>query len=541
MNDTRTSISYVMPGKAMTMRGALHFAVANGNARAVRALLRAGSDPESVLDKAGNTALHVAAQNGQSVLVDLLLDAGADPNVVNGINDTPLHVGAANGHADVVTALLQGGAWYNVENAKGKVAREVAGTAFAASSRVAPKKRVLSAFKAYARNRNSSSRASTSENSAPVPQPAPEQVYEAPPSPLPPAQQPSLVEAQRLAMSVGAELRQIFVRHNVSLMSAFEMLDTTGDGIISADQLSQALRALRIELTQSEMQAIMLVAGDETKGGIDYRDFVSNIVLLAQQDAARQAAEADADREVAATMRYQSPTEPEDEDVSPQVRGGSAPPAPTGTSRASSEADDSLSLPFSVGHTQRLSDSTGSRDTSGSGSGLGSEFAGRDVDEGLASGAPVSQQSLEEEDQHDRDGAMPTFEQMEDYLMEVLHLESTNEQTNPQADVRAADESTARPNTELAPVEYCVRQLRGCGIGLRDEEIMEILRHVPLEMGGRMDLRLVAQTAAEMILVMLQRTGPEPVARAPSAGPADQRPEYEDDPEEREPTHSREE
>ena len=132
MNDTRTSISYVMPGKAMTMRGALHFAVANGNARAVRALLRAGSDPESVLDKAGNTALHVAAQNGQSVLVDLLLDAGADPNVVNGINDTPLHVGAANGHADVVTALLQGGAWYNVENAKGKVAREVAGTAFAA-------------------------------------------------------------------------------------------------------------------------------------------------------------------------------------------------------------------------------------------------------------------------------------------------------------------------------------------------------------------------------------------------------------------------
>ena len=70
---------------------------------------------------------------------------------------------------------------------------------------------------------------------------------------------------------------------------------------------------------------------------------------------------------------------------------------------------------------------------------------------------------------------------------------------------------------------------------------MEILRHVPLKMGGRMDLRLVAQTAAEMILVMLQRTGPEPVARAPSAGPADQRPEYEDDPEEREPTHSREE
>ena len=50
MNDTRTSISYVAPGRSMTMSGALHFACANGNARAVRALLRAGSDPEAVLD-----------------------------------------------------------------------------------------------------------------------------------------------------------------------------------------------------------------------------------------------------------------------------------------------------------------------------------------------------------------------------------------------------------------------------------------------------------------------------------------------------------
>jgi hypothetical protein len=517
MNDTRTSISYVAPGNSMSMSGALHFACANGNARAVRALLRAGSDPETVLDKAGNTALHVAAQKGQSVLIDLLLDAGADPNVVNSVNDTPLHVGAANGHADVVTALLQGGAWFNVENAKGKVAREVAGTAFAASSRVAPKKRVLSAFKAYARNRTLSSRNSSSED--PAEAPAPQPVYEAP-SPLPPAQQPSLIQAQRLAMSVPAELREIFVRHNVSLMSAFEILDTSGDGIINADELGQALRALQIELTESEMEAIMQVADNEVRGGIDYRELVSQFVLLAQQDAARQAAEADADREVAATMRYHQ--EPEQEHVSPQIRGSSAPAAPVGTSRTSSETD-SLSLPFSVGLVQGLSDSTGGTPGSGSNS------TGRGFDEGLASSTPLSPQRYAEEDQQDQeDLEMPTLKQMEDYLMEVLRLENAtddnNQTTEPEADVRPAAEST-----ELVTVEHCLRQLRACGIGLRDEEIMDILGQVPVGTGGQMDLNLVVQTAADVILLLLADSGPQPSARAPSAGPADQRPEDEED------------
>lgn len=525
MNDTRTSISYVVPGNAMTMSGALHFACANGNARAVRALLRAGSDPETVLDKAGNTALHVAAQKGQSVLIDLLLDAGADPNVVNSVNDTPLHVGAANGHADVVTALLQGGAWFNVENAKGKVAREVAGTAFAASSRVAPKKRVLTAFKAYARNRTSSSRDSSSED--PAPAPAPQPVQEAPPSPLPPAQQPSLIEAQRLAVSMPAELREIFVRHNVSLMSAFEILDTNGDGTISADELRQALRARQIELTESEMDTIMQAADNEVTGGLDYRELVSQFVLLAQQDAARQAAEADADREVAATMRYQSPPEPEEEHVSPQIRGGSAPAASMGMSRTSSEAD-SLSLPFSAGLGQGLSDSTGG--TPGS----GSDSTGREFDEGVSSSTPLSPQRHAQADQQDQEGtAMPTLKQMEDYLMEVLRPENAandnNGGTEPEADVRPAMESTA--GTELATVEHYVRQLRACGIGLRDEEIMEILRHVPVEAGGQMDLNLVVQTAAEMIMLLLNSNEPQaPPARAPSAGSADQRLEDEEAP-----------
>jgi|EP01046_Picozoa_sp_COSAG06_P001705 hypothetical protein len=552
MNDTRTSISYVAPGKSMTMSGALHFACANGNARAVRALLRAGSDPEAVLDKAGNTALHVAAQKGQSALIELLLDAGADPNVVNSINDTPLHVGAANGHADVVTALLQGGAWFNVENSKGKVAREVAGTVFAASSRVAPKKRVLKAFKAYARNRTSSSRDSASEDSAPAPaaQAQPAAAYEpAPPSPLPPAQQPSLLQAQQLAISVAAELRHIFVRHNVSLISAFEMLDTNGDGIINADELSQALRALQIELTESEMQSVMAVADNEMKGGIDYREFVSQFVLLAQQEAAQQAAEADADREVAQTMRYQSPPEPEEENLSPQIRGGSAPAAPMGASRASSEAD-SLSLPFGGGLSLGLSSSTGTGGTPGSGSGSGSEFIGReDFEQAQSPDTPSSQQGLEEgpvggEEYGDAEETtgVPSLTQLEDYLMEVLmqnegtavddeippptlEAEAEADTAAPAAESAAAGKAPAAP--AAASVGYCISALRECGIGLRDEEIEEMLQRVPAlnESTGDLDLKQVAQTAAEMILILLKSsTAPLP-ARAPSADPGDQRPQ----------------
>ena len=56
--------------------------------------------------------------------------------------------------------------------------------------------------------------------------------------------------------------------------------------------------------------------------------------------------EADADREVAATMRYNSPLDTPSSDAGPQIRGGSAPAASMGAGRAS---DDSLSLPFSTG------------------------------------------------------------------------------------------------------------------------------------------------------------------------------------------------
>ena len=352
MHTTRTSISYVAPGKAMTMSTALHFAVANGNARAVRALLRAGADPEAALDKAGNTPLHFASQKGQNALVELLLDAGADPNVVNGVNDTPLHVGAANGHADVVTALLHGGAWYNVENSKGKVAREVSGTVFAASSRVAPRKRVLAAFQAYARNRTTARDSDSSASEAPAPAPAPAAAAPTPPDPkpyVPPSPEtmdPATLRAQQLAVTITPALRHVFVRHNVSLLSAFEMLDAGAEGALNIEELARGLWALQVELDERETEEVMHIVESGIEGGIDYREFLAQLLLLAQAEAQQQAAEADADREVAATMRYNSPLDTPSSDAGPQIRGGSAPAASMGAGRAS---DDSLSLPFSTG------------------------------------------------------------------------------------------------------------------------------------------------------------------------------------------------
>ena len=152
---TRTAPRIAGQGTGHGVQIDLHPAIANGNTRVVRALLRAGADPHTVdvRNPANNTPLHVAAGKGQTTVIELLLDAGADPNVINRSGDTPLHAGSANGHADVVTALLQGGAWFNVENSQGQVPREIAGAAFSASSRGRPQKRVLDAFKSFARYR----------------------------------------------------------------------------------------------------------------------------------------------------------------------------------------------------------------------------------------------------------------------------------------------------------------------------------------------------------------------------------------------------
>jgi hypothetical protein len=238
----------IAPGNAMTMATALHFATANGNARAVRSLLRTGADPQ-VADprNSSNTPLHIAAQKGQTALVELLLDAGADPNVINRSNDTPLHAASANGHADVIAALLQGGAWFNVENTKGKVRcpfvpsakridrssirlhqvpREVAGLAFSSSNRGGARKRVLASFKSYARYKTPESRAA-SVNTPPT---------------VPVASQPT--GRRGMISSVPPALAFWVARNSESLLETFEAFDSAGEGAVPLTALQRGLQSL---------------------------------------------------------------------------------------------------------------------------------------------------------------------------------------------------------------------------------------------------------------------------------------------------------
>lgn len=124
--------------------------------------------------------------------------------------------------------------------------------------------------------------------------------------------------------------------------------------------------------------------------------------------------------------------------------------------------------------------------------------------------------------------------------MEILTRQTTTdgagevdnkELAKPEADMATAPETADLVGEGLATVDYCVKQLRECGIGLHDEEIIAMLRQVPVaNKDGHMDLRLVAQTAAEMILVLLKSSEPQLATRAPSVDPADQRPECEGQP-----------
>eukprot|EP00435_Cladocopium_sp_Y103_P057989 s1264_g20.t1 len=83
---------------------------------AVKVLLDAKADVNTVADYDKKTPLHQAARHGFAEAVKLLLAAKAEVNKKNGDGWTPLFSAARYGHADVMKLLLDAGAEVNVVN-----------------------------------------------------------------------------------------------------------------------------------------------------------------------------------------------------------------------------------------------------------------------------------------------------------------------------------------------------------------------------------------------------------------------------------------
>ncbi|MFJ9822005.1 ankyrin repeat domain-containing protein [Streptomyces sp. NPDC101151] len=97
-------------------------AIQIGDTARVKALLRAGADPERG-DREGTTPLYAASVSGEAEIARLLLMAGASPDTESrglGSEGTPLCAAACWGHTETVRALLAHGADPNRREDQGK-------------------------------------------------------------------------------------------------------------------------------------------------------------------------------------------------------------------------------------------------------------------------------------------------------------------------------------------------------------------------------------------------------------------------------------
>ncbi len=83
---------------------------AQNNANAVRALVEAGVDANTMDSQTGQTALHVAARYRATKVLAALLGRGANPNTQDNWGKTPLYYASQTGDADLVNLLVQAGA-----------------------------------------------------------------------------------------------------------------------------------------------------------------------------------------------------------------------------------------------------------------------------------------------------------------------------------------------------------------------------------------------------------------------------------------------
>ena len=95
----------LVPGCAFPL---IH-AAADGDTKAVLALLEKGADANALFPIVGTRALMVAAASGHKDTVQALLDAGADVNVKDYTGWTALHAAAYKGDSEIVQLLLEHG------------------------------------------------------------------------------------------------------------------------------------------------------------------------------------------------------------------------------------------------------------------------------------------------------------------------------------------------------------------------------------------------------------------------------------------------
>jgi len=93
-------------------------AAGRGDVAMLRALLKAGGEPNMRYGDMLNTPLHEAFPNGGFKEVRLLLEYGADPNIKNGLGRTPLFI-ASTGWIESVRLLIAHGAEVNVSDQNG--------------------------------------------------------------------------------------------------------------------------------------------------------------------------------------------------------------------------------------------------------------------------------------------------------------------------------------------------------------------------------------------------------------------------------------
>ncbi len=102
--------------KKHEMGVAIGLVAKKGNANAMKALLNAGMEVDTVCGQKAYTALHIAAEYGHVGLVDLLLSKGANIDAKTKDGKRALFLAAQNLHADVVQTLIKNKAQIDANN-----------------------------------------------------------------------------------------------------------------------------------------------------------------------------------------------------------------------------------------------------------------------------------------------------------------------------------------------------------------------------------------------------------------------------------------